>query len=406
MESVIRVFDDGFVLALFLQPAQSLVMPKHEPDLDLPAVPDPTLPSHVLKGRGAVSNRPGRYELGERPLEDDGWTRPTARTSGDPDGEPPPLATKVMLDSSRTIMAHNQSPDVPFDRSVNTYRGCEHGCVYCFARPTHAYLGLSPGLDFESRLFAKVDAAKLLAKELRKPGYKPDVLALGAVTDVYQPIERRFRITRSVLKVLSDFNHPVGIITKSARVLDDLDLIADMAKRDLIMVSISVTSLDRDLARKLEPRASTPPNRLKAIKELSEAGVPVAISVAPIIPAITDHEIESIIAAGAEAGAKWVNWTLLRLPLEIKDLFIEWLQAHAPGKATHAMSLISQCHGGIAYRSEWGRRMRGEGPYADMIRLRVEAASRRRGLDKREYDLDCSRFAVPKEPDSQFELFC
>ena len=381
-------------------------MPKYEPDLDLPAVPDPTLPNQAMKGRGAVSNRPGRYELGERPLEDDGWSHAKARESGDPEGEPPPLTTSVSLDSSRTIMAHNQSPDVPFDRSVNTYRGCEHGCIYCFARPTHAYLGLSPGLDFESRIFAKADAAKLLAKELRKPGYKPDVLALGAVTDVYQPSERTFRITRSVLKVLSDFNHPVGITTKSARVVDDIDLIADMAKRDLIMVSMSVTSLDRDLARKLEPRASTPPNRVEAIRALSAAGVPVAVSVAPIIPAITDHEIEAIIAAAAEAGAKWVNWTLLRLPLEIKDLFIEWLVAHFPGKAKHAISLISQCHGGIAYRSEWGKRMRGEGPYADMIRLRVEAAARRHGLDKREYDLDCSRFAVPKEPDRQIELFC
>ena len=381
-------------------------MARHEPDPDLPLVPDPTLPSQPVKGRGAVSNRPGRYELGERPLEDDGWSPATALASADPDDEPPPLATKVAFDSSRTIMAHNQSPDVPFDRSVNTYRGCEHGCVYCFARPTHAYLGLSPGLDFESRLFAKTDAARLLAKELKKPGYQPDVLALGAVTDVYQPIERQYRITRGVLKVLSDFNHPVGITTKSARVLDDLDLIADMAERRLIMVSISVTSLDRDLARKLEPRASTPLNRLDAIKRLSDAGVPVAVSVAPIIPAITDHEIETIIAAAADAGAHWVNWTLLRLPLEIKDLFIEWLAAHFPGKAKHAISLISQCHGGIAYRSEWGRRMRGEGPYADMIRLRVEAAARRHGLDKREYDLDCTRFAVPKEPDRQFELFC
>jgi hypothetical protein len=196
-----------FVLDLFSSAEQNLAMPKPEPDLDLSLVPDPTLPNQAMKGRGAVSNRPGRYELGERPLEDDGWSLPTARASGDPDDEPPSLATKVTLDSSRSVMSHNQSPDVPFDRSVNTYRGCEHGCVYCFARPTHAFLGLSPGLDFESRLFAKPDAAKLLAKELRKPGYKPDVLALGAVTDVYQPIERQYRITRSVLKVLSDFNH-------------------------------------------------------------------------------------------------------------------------------------------------------------------------------------------------------
>jgi DNA repair photolyase len=404
--TALQLWLDCFVLDLFSSPEQNLAMPKQEPDLDLPLVPDQTLPNQAMKGRGAVSNPPGRYELGERPLEDDGWSHPSGRAGGDPDSEPPTLATTVGIDSSRTIMAHNQSPDVPFDRSVNPYRGCEHGCIYCFARPTHAYLGLSPGLDFESRLFAKPDAAKLLARELRKPGYTPDVLALGAVTDVYQPIERQFRITRSVLKVLSDFNHPVGITTKSARVLDDLDLIADMAKRSLVMVSISVTSLDRALARKLEPRASTPSNRLDAIRQLSAAGVPVAVSVAPIIPAITDHEIEAIIETAAKAGAKWVNWTLLRLPLEIKDLFIEWLLAHFPGKARHAISLISQCHGGIAYRSEWGKRMRGEGPYADMIRLRVEAAARRHGLDKREYDLDCTRFAIPKEPDRQFELFC
>jgi DNA repair photolyase len=381
-------------------------MPKRELDLDLPMVPDPTLPNHALKGRGAVSNRPGRYELGERPLEDDGWTQPTALASGDPDGEPPTLVTTVGIDASRSIMSRNQSPDVPFDRSVNTYRGCEHGCVYCFARPTHAYLGHSPGLDFETKLYAKTDAGILLEKELRKPGYKPEVLALGAVTDVYQPIERRFRATRQVLEVLNRFNHPVGITTKSARVLDDIDLIADMAKRDLIMVSMSVTSLDRDLSRKMEPRASTPANRLDAIKKLSAAGVPVALSVAPIIPAITDHEIESIIEAGAEAGATSVNWTLVRLPLEIKDLFVEWLEAHFPGKARHAMSLISQCHGGIAYRSTWGVRMRGEGPYADIIRNRVEKAARRHHLDKREYNLDCSRFAVPRQPDRQFELFC
>ncbi|MBL9034804.1 MAG: PA0069 family radical SAM protein [Rhodospirillaceae bacterium] len=367
----------------------------------MPAAPDPTLPPQPMKGRGAISNRPGRYELGERPLEDDGWQGAAAE-----DEDLPPLRTIVREDTSRTVIARNQSPDVPFDQSINPYRGCEHGCIYCYARPTHAYLGHSPGLDFETRLYAKTDAAALLERELRKRSYKPDVLALGAVTDPYQPIERQRRVTRQVLRVLSDFNHPVGITTKSARVLDDLELLADMAKRRLVMVSMSVTSLDRDLARKLEPRASTPDNRLDAIRQLSQAGVPVAVSVAPIIPALTDHEIEAIIAAAAGAGAQAVNWTVLRLPLEIKDLFAEWLIAHAPGKAKHVFSLVSQCHGGEIYRAEWGTRMKGQGPYAEMIRRRVEAASRKHGLHRRQWNLDTTRFAVPHDPDRQMELFC
>ena len=372
------------------------------PDPEMPAAPDPTLPPQPMKGRGAISNRPGRYELGERPLEDDGWRGAAAEAEDDL----PPLRTTVLEDSSRTVIARNQSPDVPFDQSINPYRGCEHGCIYCYARPTHAYLGHSPGLDFETKLYAKTDAAALLERELRKRSYRPDVLALGAVTDPYPPIERQRRVTRQVLQVLSDFNHPAGITTKSARVLDDLELLADMAKRRLVMVSMSVTSLDRDLARKLEPRASTPANRLDAIRQLSAAGVPVAVSVAPIIPALTDHEIEAIIAAAAEAGAQAVNWTVLRLPLEIKDLFAEWLIAHAPGKAKHVFSLVSQCHGGEIYRAEWGTRMKGQGPYADMIRRRVEAASRKHGLHRRQWNLDTTRFAVPHDPDRQMELFC
>jgi len=369
-------------------------------DGDLPMVPDPALPDLPVKGRGAISNRPGRYELGERPLEDDGWRTDAA------DEDLPPLQTIVAADSSRTIIAHNQSPDIPFDQSINPYRGCEHGCIYCYARPTHAYLGHSPGLDFETRLYAKHDAATLLERELRKRSYKPQVLALGTVTDPYQPIERRYRVTRQVLKVLSDFNHPVGITTKSARVVDDLDILADMAGRKLAMVSMSVTSLDCDLSRKLEPRASAPGNRLEAIRRLSEAGVPVAVSVAPIIPALTDHEIEDIIEAAGKAGAIAVNWTVVRLPLEIKDLFAEWLKAHAPDKAKHVFSLITQCHDGVIYRAEWGTRMRGQGPYAEMIRARVHAARRKFGLNQRDWNLDCSRFAVPKSPDRQMELFC
>ena len=375
------------------------------PAVDLPGEPDPTLPPPQVKGRGAISNRPGRYELGDRPLEDDGWRNVEEMAEDDL----PPLRTLVLPDASRSVISHNQSPDIPFDQSVNPYRGCEHGCIYCYARPTHAYLGHSPGLDFETKLYAKMDAAQLLDRELRKRNYRPNALALGTVTDPYQPIERQRRITRQVLQVLSDFNHPVGITTKSARVLDDLELLADMAKRRLVMVSISVTSLDRDLARKLEPRASTPANRLDAIRKLSAAGVPVAVSVAPIIPALTDHEIEAIIEAAAKAGAEAVNWTVLRLPLEIKDLFAEWLAAHAPAKASRVFNLVSQCHGGRIYRSEFGKRMQGDGPYAEMIRRRVGSASRKHGLHKKQWNLDCSRFAVPPKAgggaDRQMDLF-
>ncbi len=361
--------------------------------------PDAALPAIARKGRGAVTNRPGRYEPGDRPAEDDGWPR-----DADEDG-PAPLRTVVGLDTSKSIIARNDSPDIPFDQSINAYRGCEHGCIYCFARPTHAYLGHSPGLDFETRLYHKPNAAKLLEKELRHPKYKPRLIALGTNTDPYQPIERRYRITRSILQVLSDFDHPVGITTKSANILRDLDLLTSLARRRLVHVMISVTTLDAELARQMEPRASAPHRRLAAIKELTSAGIPVSVSVAPIIPALTDHEIEAIIEAAAKRGARGVNWILLRLPLEIKDLFREWLEAHVPDRAEHVLNRIKDCHGGQIYTSQFGDRMRGSGPYAEMIRQRVEQAAKRHGLGGRDWRLDLARFQVPPGSATQPDLF-
>ena len=352
-----------------------------------------------LKGRGAVSNRPGRYEPGDRPRESDGWDWPD-------DEDMPKLKTTVRVDKTKSIIARNQSPDIGFDQSINAYRGCEHGCIYCFARPTHAFLGHSPGLDFESRLYVKPDAARLLEAELRKPSYKPKVIAMGTNTDPYQPIERRYRITRQVLEVLNRFNHPAGITTKSANVLRDVDILGDLARRNLVKVYISVTTLDRDLARIMEPRASTPELRLKAIAGLHEAGIPVGVSVAPIIPALTDMEIEKIIERAAEAGAGSANFTLLRLPLEIKDLFVEWLEAHAPLKAKHVMDLVRDIHGGQIYNAAFGARMKGTGAYADLIRQRVQAATKRFMMDARyRFDVDCSQFKVPRMESPQGELF-
>jgi DNA repair photolyase len=366
---------------------------------DPEGAPEAALPAQARKGRGAVSNRPGRYEPGDRPAEDDGWPR------AEEEEGLPPLRTVVGLDASKTIISRNDSPDIPFDQSINPYRGCEHGCIYCFARPTHAYLGHSPGLDFETRLYHKPNAAKLLEKELRRPSYRPSLIALGANTDPYQPIERRYRLTRSILQVLSDFNHPVGITTKSANVLRDIDLLTSMARRRLVHVAISVTSLNADIARQLEPRASAPHRRLAAIKQLAAAGIPVSVSVAPIIPALTDHEIEAIIEAAVKNGARGVNWTLLRLPLEIKDLFEEWLEAHVPDRADHVLNLVKDCHGGQIYSSQWGSRMKGSGPYAEMIRQRVEQAAKRHGIGARDWRLDLSRFAVPRAASAQPDLF-
>lgn len=327
-----------------------------------------------VKGRGTFSNISGRFESQHRVLMDDGW--------GTLEDDAPKLKTTVAIDATRTIIARNSSPDIPFDRSINPYRGCEHGCVYCFARPTHAYLGLSPGQDFESRLFVKPKAAQLLVQELRKPGYQVRTMALGTNTDPYQPIDEKYQITREVLKVLRDFRHPVGIVTKSNRVLRDIDILADMAKDNLARVAISITTLDRELARTMEPRAPTPERRIEAIRELTAAGVPTTVMTAPMIPALNDHEMESILERGHEAGARNAGYVVLRLPLEIKDLFREWLEANQPGRASHVMSLIRSMRGGKDYDAEWGKRMKGSGVYAELTAKRFKLACDRLGLNQ------------------------
>ena len=348
------------------------------------------------KGRGAASNPPCRYDRTTAHPVDDGW--------GSLDDDLPPLETTVQVDATRSIIATNDSPDVPFDRSINPYRGCEHGCVYCFARPTHAFLGLSPGQDFETRLFAKPDAPALLEQELRRPGYRCRVIALGTNTDPYQPIERAHRITRGVLEVLAAYEHPVGVVTKSALILRDVDVLAPMAARRLARAYLSVTTLDRDLSRRLEPRAATPRRRLETIRKLTAAGIPTGVLVAPVIPALNDGEIEAILAAAAEAGATSASYVLLRLPLEVKDLFKEWLAVHAPLKAGHVMSLVRQMRGGRDYDSTWGRRMTGQGAYAEMIGKRFRVACRRLGLGRRDWSLDTSRFRPPPRPGDQLSL--
>jgi DNA repair photolyase len=350
------------------------------------------------KGRGAASNDSGRFEAERRVAFDDGWD--TA------DAEPMPLTTTLSVDSTRTIIARNDSPDIGFDRSINPYRGCEHGCVYCYARPSHAYLGLSPGLDFESRLFYKPQAATLLAAELSKKGYACRPIALGSNTDPYQPVERRLGITRSILEVLRDFRHPVTIVSKSALIQRDLDILSEMAKEKLAIVTISVTTLDRALARVMEPRASTPERRLETIAALAEAGIPAGVLSAPMIPALNDAEMERILERAQAAGAKSAGYTMLRLPLELKALFREWLEAHFPDKAVHVLSLVAQAHGGRLYDSAWSKRMTGAGPYADMLRLRFDRACRRLGFDQRTTSpLDTTRFRPPRRTGDQLSLF-
>src|ERR1700678_3702316 len=339
------------------------------------------------RGRGAQSNASGRYEAEAWVAFDDGWQSLE---------ELPPFKTTVTLDTSRKVIARNESPDISFDRSINTYRGCEHGCVYCYARPTHAYLGLSPGLDFESKLFVKDGAAALLEKELAAPKYRPRVIALGANTDAYQPIERQYRVTRSILEVLARARHPVGIVTKSNLVLRDLDLLAPMAEQGLVKVFVSVTTLDRDIARKMEPRAPTPARRLEAIERLAEAGVPVGVMAAPIIPAVNDAEIEKILSRAHAAGAREAGYVTLRLPLELREIFREWLAVNFPDKLKHTLSLVQSMHGGKDYDSQWGRRIAGAGPYARMIRRRFEIAATRLGYNETPVRLRCDLFHPPE----------
>lgn len=359
------------------------------------------LPDQPLKGRGAVSNRSGRYEVEGRSFVDDGWLLTPDRLE-----ENAPSRTELGVDTARKVISRNDSPDVPFAHSINPYRGCEHGCVYCFARPTHAYLGLSPGLDFETKLFWKPEAPDLLRAELARKSYTCSPIAFGTNTDPYQPIERERRATRALLEVLVETKHPFSIVTKNALVLRDLDLIAPAAQAGRAKVILSVTTLDRHLANKMEPRASTPMKRIEAIGRLAEAGVPTGVLVAPIIPAINDHEMEEIAALCVEKGASSAGYVMLRLPLEIKDLMWEWLIAHFPDRAERVFSLIRQTRGGALYQAEFGTRMRGVGPYADMIAKRFGLIRKRHRLDGRALDsLDCSAFTPPRKPSPQMDLF-
>ncbi len=354
-------------------------------------------PSHQPRGRGAESNASGRFEALSRETFDDGWN--------DDDAAPAPLRTVMTPEAARVIISRNDSPDIRFDRSINPYRGCEHGCIYCYARPAHAYMGLSPGLDFESKLFFKPGAARLLEAELSRRAYKPATIHVGGNTDPYQPQERRLRVTRGVIEVLSRFSHPFSIITKSALIARDLDLLAPMAALDLVRVAISVTTLDRKLARVMEPRAATPERRLDALRALSEAGVPTAVMFAPVIPGLNDHELEAVLERAAQVGAVTAGYTVLRLPREIKDLFREWLTANVPDRAARVMSLVRQMRGGKDYDAEWGKRMKGDGPIAEVIAQRFRIARRRFGLDRTLPPMEVSHFHVPPRAGDQLDLF-
>ena len=351
-----------------------------------------------IKGRGAASNSEGRFETTAREAVDDGWER---------EAEPAPHpATTVNEERARSIISRNESPDIPFEQSINPYRGCEHGCIYCYARPSHAYLNLSPGLDFETKLFVKTNAAELLRAEWAKPGYRVSPINLGANTDPYQPIERRYRITRQILEAMLEHRHPVSIVTKNAMVERDLDLLAPLARQNLVYVFVSVTSLDNKLASKLEPRASAPHRRIEAIRVLSEAGVPCGVLVAPIIPMLTDRWMEQILERARDAGAQMAGYTILRLPWELKTLVREWLELHFPERAEHVLSLVRQMRGGRDNDPRFGKRMRGEGEFAELIRQRFAIATRKFDLSRgRNLTLDCASFIAPRKATPQGELF-
>ncbi|TPN02206.1 MULTISPECIES: PA0069 family radical SAM protein [unclassified Mesorhizobium] len=347
------------------------------------------------RGRSAGINPSGRFEPVSRHVFDDGW---------DSLEELPPFKTEVQVEKPRTIITRNESPDISFDRSINPYRGCEHGCVYCFARPTHAFMGLSPGLDFESKLFAKPDAARLLDKELSKDGYQPRTIAIGTNTDPYQPIEKQYRIMREILEVLEARGHPVGIVTKSALVTRDIDILSRMAERGLAKVALSVTTMDRMLARTMEPRASTPTKRLEAIRQLSDAGIPASVMVAPIIPGLTDQEMERILDSARAAGAREAGYVVLRLPLEVSPIFKDWLLRHYPDRYRHVMSLIRSMRDGKDYDSEWGKRMKGAGPYAWQIGRRFEITAKRLGLNAERRTLRTDQFVAAGKDQEQLML--
>ena len=368
-------------------------MPSDPPrfDFDQPFI-DPA----TRKGRGAVSNRSGRFEDTRKAAIFDDWP-------GD-DDPPPPLKTEVAIDASRSIISKVPSPDMPFDRSINPYRGCEHGCIYCFARPTHAYLGMSPGLDFETKLTMKPDAPALLRKALMAKRYKPQTIAIGTNTDPYQPIEKTHQIMRGVLEVLAEFNHPVAIVTKSALVARDADILGEMGRKGLARVALSLTTLDPKLSRTMEPRAAAPQRRLWALRQLSAAGCPVGVMLAPLIPAINDHEIEALIRAAAASGATAASYIVLRLPLEVRDLFTEWLETHFPDRAPRVMRYVRELHGGRDYDPQWGKRLVGEGVYADLIRRRFRRAAAESGMAQDRHPLRTDLFHRPASDTRQFSF--
>ena len=355
-------------------------------DRDIPEYP--IAPPAPRKGRGAVTNLQGRYEVDRREAVDDGWIAPSEEESGRP-----ALRTEVFEERAKSILTHNQSPDIPFSVSLNPYRGCEHGCIYCFARPTHTYLGLSPGLDFESRIYAKVNAPELLAREMARKSYVPEPIALGVNTDAWQPVERDLQITRRVIQVMSDHNQAFAAITKNSLIERDIDLLAPMAEKGLMMAAITITTLDADIARTLEPRAATPARRLRTIRALSEAGIPVGVSIAPVIPFVTEQDMERVLEACAEAGATSASYIVLRLPWEVAPLFKGWLDAHFPDRAERVMNRVRDMRGGKDYDSSFSTRMKGEGLWADLLRQRFANAVKRLGLNARNHGiLDMSHF--------------
>ncbi len=376
-------------------PAGGFARRRPAADLEMPADAAVAVETERRRGRGAQSNASGRYEPMARVQFDDGWQNLE---------DLPPFKTTVTVDSTRKIITRNDSPDLSFDRSINPYRGCEHGCIYCFARPTHAYLGLSPGLDFESKLFVKPEAARLLERELAAPGYVPRTIAIGTNTDPYQPIEREHQVMRRILEVLERCGHPVGIVTKSALVTRDLDILARMAERNLAKVALSVTTLDGKLARVMEPRAATPARRIEALRQLTAAGVPTSVLVAPAIPALNDAEIERILDAAAAVGVKQAGYVLLRLPLEVRDLFREWLMSNFPDRYRHVFKLVRDTRDGKDYDSTWGKRQTGGGPVAWMIGRRFEVACQKLGLNKTSTRLATHHFTPPQREAAQLSL--
>jgi DNA repair photolyase len=388
-----------------IAPIRTRPIPHDVPeDSDMEGVVAQPVPSLARHGRGATTNPAVRFDAQTTSALDDGWG-----SLDEVFGALPPLETTLIRDQSRSAITRNTSPDIGFDRSINPYRGCEHGCIYCFARPTHAYLGYSPGLDFETKLVFKPEVATLLEKELRKPSYRAKPITLGSNTDPYQPVERRLKLTRAVLEVLLRFRHPVSIVTKSSSIVRDLDILQELASHQLVHVFLSVTTLDGSLARVMEPRASSPALRLQAVTALSKAGVPVGVLAAPMIPGLNDAEMEAILKAAATAGAARAGYVLLRLPLELREMFEAWLREHRPDRANHVLSLIRQMRGGDLNDSTFGQRFVGTGPYAEMLSQRFERATRQLGLNTTRSDIDSSKFrvpgAVPSAATAQMSLF-